>query len=512
MMKAFVLGLCCCFFLFGCATDQTAQKAGPAKRGYLTFGADGQNQKDSPGPGAQALDDVFSKPPENTIVKNIIRPSKEEIKQKVISELNELGQLQTGQVSYDIPITINDQVEYFINYYQVSIPHIFRKWLSRTTRYQPLIHEILARHGLPKDLIYVAMIESGLNPYAYSPANACGMWQFIRATGERYGLTVDEYLDERRDPVKSTVAAARYLTDLYGMFGSWYLAAAGYNAGEGRIMKAMARNDAQDYWELSNGQKLPKETQEYVPRMIAAALIAKEPARYGFTDIEYLPPLTYEELEVPEGVHLDQAAGLMQIEAADMKALNPELRRQITPPGAGAYKLRVPAGKKEILLANLDKLTSHREVAAAGPHLLTGVSSHRHTVCRGEALGKIAKRYGTTVGCIKEANGLSSGKDVRVGDTLQIPLRGKQAATAARQAKVDAAQAKGNKNASISSKGEKGKNKSLLAANKNTKKKFTYRIKKGETVYQVAKKYNVALDDLTKWNGMTKQTIKDIKP
>jgi membrane-bound lytic murein transglycosylase D len=242
------------------------------------------------------------------------RPSKAEIQARVVQELIQLGEREPvlgqakpeaeGSITYDIPITINDQVEYFIDYFQTKIPKRFRLYLSRSTRYEAVMRGILKEYGLPEDLLYLALIESGFSCQAVSSAQAVGPWQFIKASGIRFGLKIDSYVDERQDPIKSTHAAAKYLRELYNEFGSWYLAAAAYNAGENKIRRALSRYQASDYWTISHHQRdyLANETKEYVPRMIAAALIAKEPAKYGFGDVEYEPPLVFDEIQVPPGL------------------------------------------------------------------------------------------------------------------------------------------------------------------------------------------------------------------
>ena len=201
---------------------------------------------------------------------------------------------------FDIPIVINAKVEQFIQYFQTTARKAFSNWLARSEKYIPFMRNHLKENGLPEDLVYMALIESGFNPYAYSRSKASGPWQFIYLTGKRYGLRSNWWIDERRDPEKSTIAAAKYLKDLYDMFECWYLAAAGYNAGEGKIATAMKRYRTEDFWELTKYRYLKQETKNYVPQMIAAALIAKDPERYGFVGIEYQEPLRYDKVRVPE--------------------------------------------------------------------------------------------------------------------------------------------------------------------------------------------------------------------
>ena len=191
------------------------------------------------------------------------------------------------QVKFDVPIQMNKQVRAYLVYFSTERKAVITRYLSRSTRYLPMIKEVFQEAGLPEDLAYLAMIESGFNNRAYSPAAASGMWQFIKGTGLRYGLAIDSYVDERRDPEKATRAAAKYLLDLYKQFGSWYLAAASYNCGEGRVQRELSRSNHKNFWELSANMCLPTETKNYVPQMIAATIIAKNPDKFGFKNVPY---------------------------------------------------------------------------------------------------------------------------------------------------------------------------------------------------------------------------------
>ena len=256
------------------------------------------------------------------------------------------------QVKFDVPIQMNKQVRAYLVYFSTERAAVIRRYLSRSTRYLPMIKEIFQENGLPEDLAYLAMIESGFNNNAYSHAAACGMWQFIRGTAVRYGLTIDSYVDERRDPEKSTKAAAKYLRDLYKQFGSWYLAAASYNCGEGRVQKELNQSNHKNFWELSANQCLPTETNNYVPQMIAATIIAKNPERFGFKNVSYLPPLAYDRVEVTEPTSLKATAVAVNVPVEELQALNPELMRGVTPPDP-SYKLNLPSKSKELFGRNI---------------------------------------------------------------------------------------------------------------------------------------------------------------
>ena len=197
------------------------------------------------------------------------------------------GGLPAG-VASDLPIILNVPVQKYLHAFANS--KNFQASLARSGRYVPMMRRIFAEHGLPQDLIYIALVESGFSPYARSPKEAVGIWQFIEGTARRYGLKVNDRVDERQDPEKSTRAAARYLHDLYKQFGCWYLSAAGYNAGENRVEGVMNRHDIQDFWIMAQKKLLPEETCNYVPQIVAAALIAKDPEKYGMAPVRYQAP------------------------------------------------------------------------------------------------------------------------------------------------------------------------------------------------------------------------------
>jgi membrane-bound lytic murein transglycosylase D len=312
---------------------------------------------------------------------------------------------------FDIPIIINGKVEQFIHYFQTKIREKFVTWLSRSEKYIPFMKNVLKEHGLPEDLVYLALIESGFNPYAYSRAKAVGMWQFISLTGKRYGLRVDWWVDERRDPEKSTIAAAKYLKDLYDMFECWYLAAAGYNAGEYKIIKAMKRYRTEDFWKLTQYRYLKRETKDYVPLMIAAALVAKDPEKYGFTDVEYQDPLQYEKVNVPELTGLSLIAKACETSLDEIKDLNPELQRGVTPPNESEYEIKIPFGKKDLFLENFEMLQP-----------LEKFSFKTHLVRKGESLKGIARSYRVDLEPLLEINHLKKTSQVSKGSTLLIPI------------------------------------------------------------------------------------------
>ena len=246
------------------------------------------------------------------------------------------------QVKFDVPIQMNKQVRAYLVYFSTERKAVITRYLARSTRYLPMIKKVFQEAGLPEDLAYLAMIESGFNNKAYSPAAACGMWQFIKGTGLRYGLTINSYVDERRDPEKATRAAAQYLLDLYKQFGSWYLAAASYNCGENRVQRELDQSNHKNFWELSANMCLPNETKNYVPQMIAATIIAKNPEKFGFKNVPYLPPVKYEKVQVNETTSLTAAAVAVNVPPEEVAALNPELLRGVTPPDMPSFTLNLP--------------------------------------------------------------------------------------------------------------------------------------------------------------------------
>lgn len=288
------------------------------------------------------------------------------------------------------PIAFKDAVDYYIAYFTVRKRKMFASWLRRARRYVPRLRAILRQHDLPEDLVYLAMIESGFNPKAYSRAKACGPWQFISATGARYGLRIDHWVDERRDFEKATVAAALYLKDLFDRFGCWYLAASGYNAGEGRIERAIKRHGTTNYWQIYKYNTLPRETRHYIPQLIAAATISENPEKYGFSDDlpEETPEYEYHVRDVPPGTPLHLVAQASLTELSEIKSLNPELLTGITPPGKKSYALKLPED------ASLDRFAQTLNAQLTGKRVVRTVRvlSPR----RKRSLTKLLKRYGTT--------------------------------------------------------------------------------------------------------------------
>lgn len=245
---------------------------------------------------------------------------------------------------FDIPVTYNSRVRNWIRYFQTEGRATFKYWLERSSRFLPVLQYELSRAGLPQDLVYVAMIESGFTPSAASHAGAMGMWQFIAPTARRYSLKIDWWIDERRDFHKATQAAIRYMRDLHQQFNSWYLVAASYNMGENGVRRLIQRHHTNNFWELAERGALPEETSDYVPKIIAAMLISKAPALYGFRDLDYQMPLSFESISAPGGTDIVNLATYLGVSEKYLKDLNPELIKGYIPPDVRAHKIRVPKG------------------------------------------------------------------------------------------------------------------------------------------------------------------------
>lgn len=256
----------------------------------------------------------------------------------------QLAETDDSPLIFDIPIAYNKHVQKWISHYQGPGRKWFQTWLERAHHVQPKMQLIFQQEGLPQDLVYMAMIESGYSPHAVSSASAVGPWQFIRSTGERFGLKINWWLDERRDFEKSTRAAAKYIRYLHNMFGSWYLVGAAYNTGENRVLNIVRKFQTKNFWELVKHDAFVEETENYIPKMLAAALVAKAPNLYGFRGIKYTPPPKYEYFMVPGGTRLKEIADALNVTSEFMKQLNPELILGYVPESVSGHRIRVPKG------------------------------------------------------------------------------------------------------------------------------------------------------------------------
>ncbi len=315
----------------------------------------------------------------------------------------------------------NHYVRQFIDRFQTGYRRaVVEAWLTRSGRYLPMILDVFRQKGLPDDLVFTAMVESGFNPVAVSRAGAKGLWQFMAPTARRYGLRVDEWLDERLDPEKSTVAAARHLLDLYAVFGSWNLVQAAYNAGEMKVLQAIRAMGTSDFWTLRSGQVLRDETKNFIPAIQAATVIAREPERYGFV-VTPAEPLQYEVTRVPKATDLKLLSARSGIPLDDLERLNLELKTKQTPPD-GPYPLKVPVGGARLVQIAIEQHGSMRQAAVSrSPQHHRGKASPTvHVVKQGETIKTIAKRYGISAADVSRWNNLDDTARIRPGDRLRI--------------------------------------------------------------------------------------------
>jgi membrane-bound lytic murein transglycosylase D len=320
---------------------------------------------------------------------------------------------------YNIPVVIDPTVQSHIRFFNTSIRSRFEQWLLRFSSYRPLVENIFAEFDLPSDLVNLSLVESGFNPYAYSRAKATGPWQFMKGTGLLYGLRIDHYVDERRDPIKSTVAAARYLRDLYDLFGAWPLAMAAYNAGEGKVLRALHKAQAESFSEISRTKLIRLETKQYVPRIMAATIIAKNLDQYGFNQ-DPAPLHQFEEVMVTRPLHFRAIANVTGIPYAELRLLNPELRRDATPPDHAAYLLKVPVGTSAKVIELIDRVPTYKFPPLRAERLRVRTDAPRwYRVRLGDTLEKVSRRVHVPLKTLKAMNHLTS-PVIKAGQSLII--------------------------------------------------------------------------------------------
>lgn len=420
--------------------------------------------------------------------------------------ITDLASFDVGQIRdrYDIPVEMQPLVAQYIQFFQGPGRKWFRKWVSRSTRYLPVMQPILEEKGLPRDTVYLAMIESGFSAHAYSWAHAAGPWQFISSTGKQYGLRQDFWVDERRDPIKATHAAAAYLKQLYSELGHWYLAWAGYNTGGGRVRRMVDRHGTSDFWALSMERGFAKETQHYVPKLIAAALIAKHPSAFGFREeeFEYEPPLTYDEVKLVDATDLDAIARAAGVSVKDVQELNPELKRWCTPPATEKqpYLLRLPKGTAEQFAQNIKQLAPNERL-----------TFRIHRVKRGDTLSRIALAYGSAAEAILQFNRLKSARSLRVNAELAIPVPSGRGGTTALERKVAQARRSGVTVLRPEEEIPAGTPRAPVATGPikteviNGRTRVTYGVQDGDSLWAIAQRFHVTVDDLRSWNDLPRR-------
>jgi len=395
--------------------------------------------------------------------------------------------LQT--VIHDVPIPLNNRVLSFIELFQGRLHDFIQEGLQRGSTYLPMIQNVFRAEGLPLDLAYVPLIESAFKPTALSRAKARGVWQFMRGTALENGLRQDWYIDERSDPEKATVAAARYLTTLSKMFdGDWHLALASYNGGPGRVQRAMRRTRLGDFWKLSaRSGALPRETRDYVPMILAAIVIARNPAQYGF-EFEPASMPNYDSITLPKPVDLRRVAEWADTTIDEIQALNPELRRWTTPVGDTSYTLKVPAGSSDLVRA--------RMVEAADTEL---ASLNWHVVKRGETLSTIAKKLRVSRTDLAEANYLRTSARLNPGQKLIVPRE----ATVLMAARTDRPVPVADSRSLVADEVVPA-----VASSDTDRVKTVYRVKRGDTLSSIARLFETTVASLKSWNRMSGTQIR----
>ena len=360
-------------------------------------------------------------------------------------------------ISHDLPLTVNDEVLSFLNFFQTPRGRaIVETGLRRAGRYRGMIARVLSEEGVPQDLIYLAQAESAFQPTALSRAGARGMWQFVAYRGQEYGLRHTWWLDERQDPEKATHAAAQHLRDLYKLFGDWYLAMAAYNCGPGNVQKAIERTGYADFWELYRRNVLPRETKNYVPIILALTLIAKDAPHYGI-QAEPESPVPTDMVKPGRAIDLRLVAETIDVDVETLRTLNPSLLRLATPDDP-AFELHLPLGSAPKFSA---------EIADIPPD--KWVSWRRHRVAAGETLTAIAKKYRVTPKAIADANNLESTTALNAGEKLIIPA--------------------------------------IQPAAENKRRMVSYRVRKGDTFLGIADRFSVESEDLLKWNRLKSKRV-----
>jgi membrane-bound lytic murein transglycosylase D len=412
-------------------------------------------------------------------------PATPELKRTVESDL------QTAL--HDIPIPLNQRVLSYITLFQGRLHDFIQEGMTRGAKYLPMIQHVFRAEGLPLDLAYIPLIESAFKPNALSRAKAKGVWQFMSGTGRENGLRLDWYIDERSDPEKATVAAAKYLSTLAEMFdGDWHLALASYNGGPGRVQRAVKRGRQTDFWKLAAAKTryLPRETREFVPMILAAIVVAKNPQQYGFELDTDDDSFEYDAVTLSSPVDLRRVAEWSGTTIDEIQALNPELRRWTTPVRDTAYELKVPTGSADVVLARL---------AESAPADLATLNYY--TVKRGETVTTIARKLKVNRTDLAEANYLRTTARLSVGQQLMVPRETTVLMAARTDRPVPVAESRTLAADAVVP--------AVMPASGNTELvKSYYRVKKGDTLAAIARTFNTTVAALKRWNNIPRTTIR----
>jgi len=460
-------------FFFGCShVTRVSQNKAPAKVNPIKTNSH-STPEDTQAVASRELEEIFLK-----IEQKIEEEEKDKLVQKVQNKAEQLkilsqnqNQNQTLKIpDSEMPIEMNKQVKNWIHYFSVRDRERFRRFLERGKRHRDVVAATLSEHGLPPELYYLAMIESGYQSHAVSHASAVGVWQFISGTGTRYGLAINPYTDERRDPIRATDAAARYLRDLHNAFQCWYLAMASYNAGENRILSAILRGKTRNYWELSEKKMLPRETREYVPKFLAAVIIGRHPEKFGFMDLEKPEYPNVKAVEVPTRVMLRDIASLAKISLSELEMVNPHILRKMTPPSGSTYEIWVPENKETVVKNLFPRLAKMQQPLSRTNRVVAQQQGNFHRVKQGESLSKIASQYKLTVAYLRRINNLS-GSTIYPGQNLRI------------------------------------RSNSYNNAQRSNNKTRQHQVRRGDSLSSISRRYNVKINALKKRNNLKRDSI-----
>lgn len=386
---------------------------------------------------------------------------------------------EIAQEDPDLPKEMNQHVLRQMEFFLGRGRGHMERYLERSTRFLHLVRETLKEEGVPEDLAYVALIESGFSSTAKSHAKAVGYWQFIRGTGVRYGLKVDSLVDERRDPIKSTVAAARYLKGLYNLFGSWHLAFAAYNVGENRVKHQVMKHQTRDLWELIRRGGLPAETKQYVPKFIAARMIAKHPEKYGFTNLEFDAPITFEVVRTEHPLSLSQVSRTLGVSIQELRTRNPMYKTDLVPlNNEGFAEIRVPVSvAANAAVAFQKSKVSPRQVAAAAESIRDYVF---YKVRRGDTLASIANHFGTKISNLRELNNFNKRAMIVAGSKIKVPPGKIKKSDKSRYSGVRVIKFKEPKTIHV--------------------------VRRGDTLINISRRYGVSLAEIRKENNLRSRT------